>query len=133
MHAEGKALLTKKGSVVDVEASSHGSHLSSPSIPAGHAGEPADKPSLAWTSSAFFRCLTLDSTALLACRESLRAAAEFGTIIVWFYVADRTSLIAPGSKVGCHHWLHGAGSPCFQNMQCSCGPQPPNLDNPCWE
>lgn len=69
----------------------------------------------------------LDSTALLACRESLRAAAEFGTILAWFYVADRTSLIAPGSKVGCQHWLHRAGSPCFQSTQCSCGPQPPNL------
>lgn len=70
----------------------------------GAPGSPAPaelgKPSYAWTSSAFYRCLMLDEEALLACREALRSAVEFGTILAWFYVADRTSLVAPGTKVG---------------------------------
>lgn len=55
--------------------------------------------SSSWSSSAFYRCLVLEEEGLLACRDSLRAAVEFGTIILWFYVADRTSLIEPGAKV----------------------------------
>ncbi len=71
----------------------------------GAPGSPApaelSKPSYAWTSSAFYRCLMLEEEALLASRDALRSAVEFGTILAWFYVADRTSLIAPGTKVGC--------------------------------
>jgi hypothetical protein len=43
------------------------------------------------------------------------AAAEFGTILAWFYVADRTQLIAPGTKArkgregGCHVGRAGSG------------------------
>ena len=71
-------------------------------------GSGADgKPSYVWASSAFYRCLMLDGDALLSCREALRAAVEFGTIMAWFYVADRTQLIAPGTKV--RHRLVGAG------------------------
>lgn len=70
----------------------------------GAPGSPApaelSKPSYAWTSSAFYRCLMLEEEALLASRDALRSAVEFGTILAWFYVADRTSLIAPGTKVG---------------------------------
>ncbi|PRW50849.1 CAS1 domain-containing 1 [Chlorella sorokiniana] len=94
--AEGKPLLALNGAMVDVEASSHGG--GAPGTPAGHAGADAGKPSYAWTTSAFYRCLMLEEEALLACRDSLRAAVEFGTILAWFYVADRTSIIAPGTK-----------------------------------
>lgn len=94
------------GALVDVEASSH-SHGGggAPTSPAAHVGADAAKPSYAWTASAFYRCLMLDEDALLGCREALRAAVEFGTIIAWFYVADRTSIIAPGTKVRC--WALG--------------------------
>lgn len=92
--AEGKPLLPLGGTHVDVEASSVNGAPGSPA--------PAElgKPSYAWTSSAFYRCLMLDEEALLSCRDALRSAVEFGTILAWFYVADRTSLIAPGTKVG---------------------------------
>eukprot|EP00887_Chlorella_sp_A99_P001183 scaffold14.g1183.t1 len=50
------------------------------------------------SSSAFYRCLQLEEEALVGSRDVLRAAVEFGTIILWFYVADRTDLIAPGQK-----------------------------------
>lgn len=95
---EGKPLLAMNGAMVDVEASSHGNGPA-PTTPAGHAGAEPGKPSYAWTTSAFYRCLMLDEEALLACRDALRAAVEFGTILAWFYVADRTSIIAPGAKV----------------------------------
>lgn len=90
--AEGKPLLPLGGTHVDVEASSVNGAPGSPA--------PAElgKPSYAWTSSAFYRCLMLDEEALLSCRDALRSAVEFGTILAWFYVADRTSLIAPGTK-----------------------------------
>ena len=44
------------------------------------------------------RCLLLDRDALLGCRASLRAGAELGAILLWFYVADRTPAIAAGVK-----------------------------------
>lgn len=47
------------------------------------------------------RCLLLDRDALLSCRLLLRCAAELGTILLWFFVADRTNAIAAGEKVGC--------------------------------
>lgn len=93
--AEGKPLLALNGAMVDVEASSHGGS----GAPGTPAAADAGKPSYAWTASAFYRCLMLEDEALLACRESLRAAVEFGTILAWFFVADRTSIIAPGTKV----------------------------------
>ncbi|KAG7674621.1 putative Protein REDUCED WALL ACETYLATION 4 [Nannochloris sp. 'desiccata'] len=46
----------------------------------------------------FFRLLALDPLALSSCREALRASVEMGTIILWFYVADRTPAIAAGPK-----------------------------------
>lgn len=96
---EGKPLLAMNGALVDVEASSHSHGGGAPTSPSAHVGADAAKPSYAWTASAFYRCLMLDEDALLGCREALRAAVEFGTIIAWFYVADRTSIIAPGTKV----------------------------------
>lgn len=44
------------------------------------------------------RVLALDQDALLASRETLRAAVEMGTIVLWFYIADRTPTIAAGPK-----------------------------------
>lgn len=44
------------------------------------------------------RLLALDQDALLASREALRAAVEMGTIVLWFYVADRTPAVAAGPK-----------------------------------
>lgn len=67
--AEGKPLLPLNG---DVEATSGGGGAAAELAPPGDLG----KPSYAWTSSAFYRCLTLDSEALLACREALRSAVE---------------------------------------------------------
>ena len=84
-----KLLPAAKGAVIELTASSHGALLPTDVRP----------PSTAWTASAFYRCLMLDSDALLACREALRAAVEFGTILAWFYVADRTNFIAAGTKV----------------------------------
>ncbi|KAI7846308.1 hypothetical protein COHA_000145 [Chlorella ohadii] len=85
---KGKLLPAAKGAVIELTASSHGALLPTDVRP----------PSTAWTASAFYRCLMLDSDALLACREALRAAVEFGTILAWFYVADRTNFIAAGTK-----------------------------------
>jgi hypothetical protein len=101
---EGKPLLEVNGNAtIDVEASSGGDgggNGGGGAAPTSPLGEPASgKPSYAWTSSAMYRCLMLDPEALLSSREALRAAVEFGTILAWFYVADRTSIIAPGPKV----------------------------------
>ncbi|PSC75701.1 CAS1 domain-containing 1 [Micractinium conductrix] len=95
--AEGKPLLPlggPNGALLDVEATTGGAAPTTPAPGADLNG----KPSYAWTTSAFYRCLMLEEEALLACREPLRAAVEFGTIIAWFYVADRTGIIAPGTK-----------------------------------
>ena len=102
--AEGKPLLPlggPNGALLDVEATTGGAAPTTPAPGADLNG----KPSYAWTTSAFYRCLMLEEEALLACREPLRAAVEFGTIIAWFYVADRTGIIAPGTKV--HAWGDG--------------------------
>lgn len=102
--AEGKPLLPLgAATLVDVEATSGGAAgvVGSPVPGSGVVGmDTMGKPSYAWSSSAFYRCLMLDEEALLTSREALRSAVEFGTIIAWFFVADRTSLIAPGTKVG---------------------------------
>ena len=45
------------------------------------------------------RCLRLESAALAACRGVLQATVELGTILLWFYVADRTPAVAAGQKV----------------------------------
>jgi len=42
--------------------------------------------------------LTLDVGLLKANRETLRCAVEMGTIIFWFYLADRTPAMAAGPK-----------------------------------
>jgi hypothetical protein len=55
-------------------------------------------PSGGLFGAAFFRALRLDPAALSACREPLRAAVELGTIVLWFYVADRTPALGAGPK-----------------------------------
>jgi hypothetical protein len=45
------------------------------------------------------RSLRLDPEALIASRESIKATVEFGTIMAWFYVADRSSAFIPSEKV----------------------------------
>ncbi|EFN56845.1 hypothetical protein CHLNCDRAFT_35000 [Chlorella variabilis] len=97
---EGKPLLEMNGvgSAVDVEATSgEAAGAGMPSSPPPGT-DASGKPTYAWASSAFYRCLMLDGDALLSSREALRSAVEFGTILAWFYVADRTQLIAPGTK-----------------------------------
>lgn len=44
------------------------------------------------------RMLTFDAEALAACRVGLRSAVEMGTILLWFYVADRTPAVGAGPK-----------------------------------
>lgn len=39
-----------------------------------------------------------DIKVLVANRQYLRATAEFGTIMAWFFVADRTAMLPVGSK-----------------------------------
>ncbi|KAK9800212.1 hypothetical protein WJX73_010053 [Symbiochloris irregularis] len=44
------------------------------------------------------RVLRLDREALTACRPTLRAAVEFGTIMLWLYLADRTTVFPTSLK-----------------------------------
>lgn len=46
----------------------------------------------------FLKLIALNSEALKANRENLRSAVEMGTIVFWFYIADRTPAIAAGPK-----------------------------------
>jgi hypothetical protein len=45
------------------------------------------------------RFLTLEDSFLLENRATLRAMAEFGAILLYFYICDRTSLIGQSQKV----------------------------------
>lgn len=60
-----------------------------PAEPPTHRGPPPPHPC---------RLLQLDRDTLLACRLLLRCTVELGTILLWFYVADRTPAIAAGQK-----------------------------------
>ncbi len=114
---EGKPLLEMNGvgSAVDVEATSgEAAGAGMPSSPPPGT-DASGKPTYAWASSAFYRCLMLDGDALLSSREALRSAVEFGTILAWFYVADRTQLIAPGTKV----WRSAAA--CLAHLRSAAG------------
>jgi len=46
----------------------------------------------------FFKMVALDHEALARNRENLRHAVEMGVIILWLYVADRTTIINAGPK-----------------------------------
>ncbi|KAK6917224.1 Cas1p 10 TM acyl transferase domain [Dillenia turbinata] len=45
------------------------------------------------------RFLTMDDTFLLENRATLRAMSEFGAILIYFYICDRTNLLADSTKV----------------------------------
>jgi len=45
-----------------------------------------------------FKCLRLDVPSLLGNRTYIWAVAEFGTLMMWFFVADRTALLPEGTK-----------------------------------
>lgn len=47
-------------------------------------------------ASGLVRCLVLDKAALEEQREVLRHAAEFGSLMMWYFVCDRTSLMPAG-------------------------------------
>uniref|UniRef100_A0A061S981 Acetyltransferase-related family protein n=1 Tax=Tetraselmis sp. GSL018 TaxID=582737 RepID=A0A061S981_9CHLO len=49
-------------------------------------------------SCGIFKCLQLDMNTLSENRRYILAAAEFGTLMAWFFVADRTALLPEGSK-----------------------------------
>jgi hypothetical protein len=51
-----------------------------------------------FTTSPFLQCLALDDEALVVCRPGLRAGVEMGTIMLWFYIVDRTALFASAEK-----------------------------------
>lgn len=44
------------------------------------------------------RCMLLDFEAIRANHATLKAMAEFGTLMVWYFVCDRTPLIGEGEK-----------------------------------
>ena len=46
----------------------------------------------------FFKLIALDHETLHRNRENLRHVVEMGTIVLWLYVADRTTLISAGPK-----------------------------------
>lgn len=48
--------------------------------------------------SGLIRCLALDHQALVECKGALKAVVECCTILLWFYVADRTSVFEYGAK-----------------------------------
>ncbi|BDA44067.1 probable O-acetyltransferase CAS1 [Coccomyxa sp. Obi] len=65
-------------------------------------GSPAGSSSpreFTFMGSGFAQCLMLKQKALLESRIYLRAAVEFGLIMLWFYVVDRTTVFTPyGTK-----------------------------------
>ena len=62
--------------------------------------------------------MLLEGDALVASRDALRSAVEFGTLLAWFFVADRTSIIAAGPKVRPEGGRHGGPGP--RGMHCCC-------------
>ena len=46
----------------------------------------------------FFKLIALDHETLHRNRENLRHVVEMGTIVLWLYVADRTTIISAGPK-----------------------------------
>lgn len=93
--------------VVKSEASdnpNNGQTAQQPTLPKSPRSPTTSAPSYHSTFStgfiqgSFLRIIALDPPTLLANRETLRACTEMGTIIVWFYLADRTPVIAAGPK-----------------------------------
>ena len=57
----------------------------------------APKPN-GFIQESFLKLVALNPDALARNRENLRCAVEMGTIVLWFYIADRTPAIAAGPK-----------------------------------
>eukprot|EP00878_Enallax_costatus_P002338 GHUV01002514.1.p1 GENE.GHUV01002514.1~~GHUV01002514.1.p1 ORF type:complete len:554 (+),score=112.56 GHUV01002514.1:827-2488(+) len=49
-------------------------------------------------STAFMRCVRLDRSAVLENRDTLLHIVEFGSILVWFYMCDRTNVFWQSEK-----------------------------------
>ncbi|GAB4818564.1 hypothetical protein N2152v2_005610 [Parachlorella kessleri] len=96
--AEGKALLPVVAENGEVNGATAAAAAEGNSVP--ELGKEVPQPSKLYhlSSSALFRCLQLDREALISCRLLLRCVVELGTILLWFYVADRTPAIAAGEK-----------------------------------
>lgn len=67
----------------------------------GHAAQPpAGRPGFVEDAagSGFVQCLVLNEQAVVEARETLQAIVEFGTIMVWFFLCDRTDLLPASEK-----------------------------------
>lgn len=51
-----------------------------------------------WLNNSFCKCIALDPQALVDEHATLKAMAEFGTLMVWYFLCDRTSLLPHGDK-----------------------------------
>ncbi|MEW5309128.1 MAG: hypothetical protein WDW38_001037 [Sanguina aurantia] len=54
-----------------------------------------------WSSGlgcGFFKCVFLNAEEIQVQRLTLRTVVEFGTLLVWFFLADRTTVIGEGPK-----------------------------------
>lgn len=54
-----------------------------------------------WSSGlgcGFFKCVFLNAEEIQVQRLTLRTVVEFGTLLLWFFLADRTSVIGEGPK-----------------------------------
>ena len=69
-----------------------------PTTPGGTPTAAYTSPNGGFLQPTFFKLLALDPTALSSNRETLRAAVEMGTIVLWFFIADRTSAVGAGPK-----------------------------------
>lgn len=49
-------------------------------------------------NSGLVRCMLLDFDAIRANHTTLKAMAEFGSLMIWYFVCDRTPLIGEGEK-----------------------------------
>jgi len=57
-----------------------------------------ERKSTGFFQDVFLRLLALNPIALKENKENLRAVVEMGTIVFWFYLADRTPAISAGPK-----------------------------------
>ena len=96
---EAYAFFTSQPQRDDVEKSEKESLRKGTSQKNGDVGEPAPRSFLGeFWSAGLWKCLQLQPAALLENRQYIHAAAEFGTLIAWFFIADRTSMLPVGCK-----------------------------------
>ncbi|KAI8102617.1 hypothetical protein M9435_006215 [Picochlorum sp. BPE23] len=72
--------------------------IAQPRTPGGGQTVAYVQKSQGFIQETFLKLIALNSEALKANRENLRSAVEMGTIVFWFYIADRTPAIAAGPK-----------------------------------